>query len=135
MSSNHIKVNKEEGISSLKFSLVRQLKSFRYAFAGIKELLISQHNARIHLTASIVVIALSIIMKISSSEWIAITVAIGFVWVAEMFNTCIEKTMDYINKEKHPAIKSIKDMAAAAVLIAAVTAFAIGLIIFIPKFF
>jgi diacylglycerol kinase (ATP) len=135
MSSNHINVKNEDRDSSPRFSIVRQLKSFRYAFAGIKELLISQHNARIHLTATIVVLVLSAVMKISTSEWIAIAFAIGFVWVTEMFNTCIEKTMDYINKEKHPAIKSIKDIAAAAVLIAAITAFVIGLIIFIPKFF
>ena len=116
-----------------KFSIIRQLKSFRYAIAGIRELILSEHNARIHLTATIAVILMSVIFKVSRQEGLMITGAIGLVWITEMFNTCIEKTMDFISTEKHPEIKSIKDIAAAAVLIASVTAFIIGLIIFIPK--
>jgi diacylglycerol kinase (ATP) len=116
-----------------KFSISRQLKSFNAAIAGIRELIITQHNARIHLTATIVVIAISFILKISRHEALMLTIAVGFVWAAEMFNTCIEKTLDFVTTEKHPEIKSIKDIAAGAVLIASVTAFVIGLIIFVPK--
>jgi len=116
-----------------KFSIVRQLKSLNHAIAGIKELIITQHNARIHLTATVAVIIISFILNISKQEWMMITIAIGFVWATEMLNTCAEKTMDFISTEKSPEIKSIKDLAAGAVLIASVTAFIIGLIIFIPK--
>jgi len=116
-----------------KFSIIRQLKSFRYAIAGIRELILSEHNARIHLTATIAVILMSVIFKVSRQEGLMITGAIGLVWITEMFNTCIEKTMDFISTEKHPEIKSIKDIAAGAVLIAFVTALIIGLTIFIPK--
>jgi len=116
-----------------KFSIIRQLKSFRYAIAGIRELILSEHNARIHLTATIAVILMSVIFKVSRQEGLMITGAIGLVWITEMLNTCIEKTMDFISTEKHPEIKSIKDIAAGAVLIAFVTALIIGLTIFIPK--
>ncbi len=116
-----------------KFSIIRQLKSFTHAIAGIRELILSEHNARIHLTATIAVILMSIIFKVSRQEGLMVTVAIGFVWVTEMFNTCIEKAMDFISTEKHPEIKTIKDIAAGAVLIASITAFIIGLTIFIPK--
>jgi diacylglycerol kinase (ATP) len=116
-----------------KFSITRQLKSFRYALAGIRALILSEHNARIHLTATIAVLTMSLILKVSRHEGLMITVAVGFVWIAEMFNTCIEKTMDFISTEKNPEIKQIKDIAAGAVLIASATAFIIGLIIFIPK--
>jgi len=116
-----------------KFSIIRQLKSFVPAIAGIRELIITQHNARIHLAATISVIIASFVLDISKHEWMVVTIAIGFVWAAEMFNTCIEKTMDFISTERHPQIKSVKDIAAGAVLVASVTAFIIGLIIFIPK--
>lgn len=96
-------------------------------------MILTEHNARIHLSATIAVIIMSVIFKISKHEGLIITVAVGFVWITEMFNTCIEKIMNFISTEIHPEIKSIKDIAAAAVLIASVTAFIIGLIIFIPK--
>jgi len=53
--------------------------------------------------------------------------------VAEMINTAIEKTIDFISVEKHPQIKLIKDIAAGAVLIASLAAVVVGLFIFIPK--
>ena len=115
------------------FSLMRRLKSFKYAINGIRNLLISEHNARIHLAATAAVIVLSVALKISSTEWIAIIIVTGFVWAAEMFNTCIEKTLDFISAEKSDDIKFIKDIAAGAVLVASFTALITGLFIFIPK--
>lgn len=118
-----------------KFSLSTRAASFRYAFNGLKTLLQSEHNAWIHLAATILVICLGFCLKISSGEWIAICFAIGFVFSMEIINTAIEKLCDFVSVEKHLLIKQIKDLAAAAVLVAAITALAIGLIIFIPKVF
>jgi diacylglycerol kinase (ATP) len=59
--------------------------------------------------------------------------AMGFVWVTEILNTCIERIMDFISTEQDPKIGVIKDLAAAAVLFAALTAVVAGAIIFIPK--
>lgn len=116
-----------------KFSLTRQIKNFNYAFAGIKNLIISEHNARIHLIATITIIILSFTLQISKTEWLAIFFVTGLVWVTEMINTCIEKIMDFISTEKKPAIAFIKDVSAGAVLVAAFTALITGLLIFIPK--
>lgn len=116
------------------FSLKERNKSFKYAFEGIATFFRQEHNARIHLAATIAVIGLSIIFPVSRMEAIALTFAIGFVWVAEIFNTAIEKMADFISKETNPAIKTIKDLSAAAVLVAAVIAVITGCFIFIPKF-
>jgi len=74
-------------------------------------------------------------MKVTGIEAIAITFATGFVWSAELFNTSIEKLADKVTMEYNDTIKMIKDISAAAVLIAAIVALTTGLIIFIPKFF
>jgi diacylglycerol kinase len=118
-----------------KFSLRKRLKSFVFAFAGLKILQKEEHNFRIHLVAAILVIAAGFIFGISLLEWIAIVLAIGFVFVVEIFNTAIENITDFISPDEHPSIKRIKDMAAAAVLISAIVAAVIGLIVFLPVLF
>ncbi|MFT3826856.1 MAG: diacylglycerol kinase family protein [Chitinophagaceae bacterium] len=116
-----------------KFSVNARVKSFGYAFRGIGSFVQSEHNAWVHLAATFTAIAVSIWLRISKTEFIAIIGVIGFVWVTEILNTCIEKMMDFISTQQHPQIKLIKDMAAGAVLVAAITALVTGLIIFIPK--
>jgi diacylglycerol kinase len=116
-----------------KFSVKARLKSFIYAFSGMKFFFRSQHNAWIHLLATGLVIFLAIFFHVSGSEAIALTVSVGFVWVSELFNTAIEKTMDFISVETNPKIKIIKDLSAAAVLFAALAAWVVGCIVFIPK--
>ena len=115
------------------FSLRRRGRSFKYAFAGIKDFFRSEHNAWIHLVATLAAIVLAVIAHISRVEVIALTFAIGFVWIAELFNTAIEKIMDFISAEQNPRIGFIKDLSAGTVLIAAVVAVITGCIIFIPK--
>ena len=117
-----------------KFSLRARAKSFLYASNGLKALFKTEHNARIHISIALMVIILSLIKSVNKSEIISLVIVTGFVFVAEIFNTAIEKTMDFISKEEHSQIKIIKDLAAAAVLIAAATAVITGCIIFIPKF-
>jgi diacylglycerol kinase (ATP) len=117
------------------FSTRARLKSFVYAWNGIIHFFRKEHNAQLHLVSTIVVIALSFYLKVSSAEAIFLAFAIGFVWVTEMINTAIEKAMDFISLEKHHQIKLVKDLAAGAVLIASITALVTGAIIFIPKFF
>jgi diacylglycerol kinase (ATP) len=117
-----------------KFSVRGRLKSFYYAGAGLKQFFRQEHNARIHLAAAIAVSVLAWWLKVSHMEAVALVVVIGLVWVTEILNTCLEKAMDFITREKHPEIKIIKDLAAGAVLIATITAVIVGLFIFIPKF-
>jgi diacylglycerol kinase (ATP) len=117
-----------------KFSIRSRVKSFYYAGRGIRRFLQTEHNARIHLAATVIVIAAAWFFKVSPMEAVALAGAIGLVWVAEMFNTCLERTMDLISKEERPAIGFIKDVAAGAVLVAAIVAAIIGAFVFIPKF-
>lgn len=116
-----------------KFSLSNRLKSFSYAFNGLKILIKEEHNARIHLFVAIVVVMAGFVFKISVNEWFAVLFAIGFVMTVEIINTAIENMADIVSPEKDKRIKKIKDLSAAAVLISALTALVIGLIIFIPK--
>lgn len=115
-------------------TLRNRLRSFRYAFSGIWAFLLREPNGRIHLTASIVVTALAIWQRCSLQEWALLTLAMALVWVAEMLNAAIEKTLDHLNPGRHPAVKWVKDVAAGAVLVAAIAALVIGGLIFLPKF-
>src|SRR5215203_1943693 len=117
------------------FSLVNRFKSFNYAWSGIKELLRTEHNTRVHLFLTISAVALGFIFKVSIGEWIGLIICMTMVWTAEIFNTCIEKLLDFISTDRHPRIKNIKDMAAAAVLVASWSAMIVGGIIFIRKIF
>jgi len=115
------------------FSIKKRLQSFKYALNGLKILIIEEHNSRIHLFTAIIVIILGFLLKISSSEWLAVSFAIGFVITSEIINSAIENIADFVSPDKNDLIKKVKDLAAAAVLISAITALAIGIIIFLPK--
>ena len=116
------------------FSIRARIRSFKFSFEGLAGFFRKEHNAWIHVLATLVVLGVSYWVGVTKTELLAIVFAIGFVWVAEIFNTCIERMMDYISLERHPDIKFIKDLASGAVLVAALTAVVVALIIFIPKF-
>src|ERR1035438_1208392 len=104
------------------FSIKKRIKSFGYAIKGIKVLITTQHNAWIHLLATITVIIAGIILKITVREWFMIIIAVSLVWITEALNTAIEFMIDMIQPDYHPLAEKAKDIAAAAVLIAAITA-------------
>ena len=116
-----------------KFSFFKRLKSFKYAFVGIKIFFKEEHNSWIHLFFTFFVIIAGFLLKISVLEWIMVVFAIGFVIVAEILNSSIESVCDFISPEKKPLIGKIKDLGAAAVLFSAITSFIVGTIIFLPK--
>ena len=118
-----------------KFSITDRIKSFKYAFNGLKLFFVNDHNGRVHLFVAIIAIGLSFYLKISNSEWIAVLTVIAAVFVAEIINSSIEKLADVVSQEIHPKIKIVKDLAAAAVLVAAFLALAVGGIVFLPKLF
>jgi len=117
----------------VRFSIRSRIRSFRFAIAGIRAFIRREHNARIHLVATVAVIVAAIVFHVSLAEAGALIIVVSLVWITEILNTCIERMADLITAEQDPQIKFIKDIAAAAVLIAAITAVATGLIIFIPK--
>jgi len=118
-----------------KSYLHRRLLSFRYAFSGIAAFIISEPHARIHTVATVLVIALGAWCHITAVQWIAISIVTGMVWITEMLNTVIEKMMDHLSPDYHPRVKWIKDVAAGAVLIAAIVAVITGAVVFLPVFF
>ena len=118
-----------------KFSFRSRLQSFHFAFEGVVAFFKTEHNAWLHLTATIIAILLPVLLPCTQTEVLFIVFAVGLVWATELFNTAIERLADLTTTETHPKIKFIKDISAAAVLIAAITALITGCIIFIPKFY
>ncbi len=109
------------------------IKSFKYAFEGIFTGIKEEQNMKIHILIMILVIIMGIILKISKIEWIICIILFGFVISMELINTAIENAVDLITKEINSQAKIIKDIAAGAVLISAISSAIIGIIIFIPK--
>ncbi len=116
-----------------KFSVQNRLRAVGFAFEGVIYFFKKEHNAWIHAACAFMVLVAAYMVHVSATELIAILMAIGMVWVAEIINTSIEEIMDHLSPQIHPSVKIIKDLAAAAVLIAAIIALVIGFIIFIPK--
>ena len=114
------------------FNIKERLKSFVYAGKGIYALISSEHNAWIHCAAIVLVTLAGFYFDITKEEWLAIVLCFGLVLAAEAFNTAIEKLVDLISPERNPLAGKVKDIAAGAVLICAITAVIVGVIIFVP---
>ncbi len=106
--------------------------AFRHAFSGWGFVLRTQPNAWIHTIASIVVIAAGLWLRIEKQEWLVLLLTIAMVWMAECFNTALEQTVDLASPDIHPLARRAKDVAATAVLVAAIFSLIIGLMIFLP---
>ena len=111
----------------------RLINSFKYAFDGLKYAFIYEQNLTVHILATIIVIILGFLFKISIFEWLVLFLIIGLVIATELINTSIEATIDLITDEINPLAKIAKDTAASAVLVFGLTALIIGALIFLPK--
>jgi len=109
-----------------------RIKSFRNAFAGIWYNLRHEPNFLIQLLVALVVIAAGFFFSLNRGEWMMIVLAMGGVLGAEAMNTSVEKLCDRFTDRKDPVVRRIKDSAAAAVLIVALTAAVIGVMVFWP---
>jgi diacylglycerol kinase (ATP) len=113
-----------------------RIKAFRYAFTGWWFVIRTQRNAWIHMVVSIAVIILSLILRIPALSWAMIILAIAIVWIAEFLNTALEAVVDLAtNHQQHELAKVGKDVGAAAVLIAAISSVAIGLLVLGPPLY
>lgn len=108
-------------------------KAFTNAFNGIKYFFLHERNGKIQLAVAVTIIALAVCLRGTAIEWIIMLLCIGLVLGFEMLNTAIEKLCDVVQEEYHPLIKTVKDVAAGAVLLLSVITIVIGSIIFIPK--
>ena len=113
--------------------LKKRLKSFKYAFQGVIELVRSQPNMWIHLLAAVAVVIAGFILSVTQIEWVLLVLCISLVLTAEAFNTALEYLTDLVSPDYHPLAGKVKDVAAAGVLIISIGAAIIGLIIFVPK--
>ena len=109
-----------------------RLRSFRYAFAGMRLLFGEEHNARIHATITVLVVVAGIVLRVSPVEWGVLVICIGMVLAAEAFNSAIERVANYLTTDRDDRIRDIKDLAAGAVLLCAIAAAIVGLIVFVP---
>ena len=109
------------------------LKGFVYAQQGIIYAFSTQINFKVHVLLAIAAIALGYFFGLNINEWLWISVAIGLVIIAELFNTALEVLVDLVSPGYHPKAGIAKDLASAAVLLTAILAAIIGLCIFIPK--
>lgn len=110
-----------------------RLQSFRHAFSGLWYVLRTQRNAWIHAAITITIIILGFWLGLDRYDWTLITIAICFVWLAEIINTALEAITDLASPEQHPLARVGKDVGAGAVLLASLTAIILGLLIFLPR--
>jgi len=113
-----------------KTEIQKRLDSFGYAFKGVKDLFLTQRNAQIHLTISIIVIVAAYFFNISKTEWLICILLIGLVLAAEAINTALEYLTDLVSPDYHELAGKSKDVAAAGVLLLAIVAAIIGVSIF-----
>jgi len=107
-------------------------RSLAEAAVGLVALVRTQSNARVHLAATLGVAVVGFSLRITPSEWCAVVLACGMVWMAEAFNTAIEILADIVHPGEDPRIGRLKDIAAGAVLASALVAALIGTLIFAP---
>lgn len=119
-------------ITETKFSWRKRAKAFKYAWQGMRALLRYEHNARIHLVAAVLAIAVGFFFGITTTEWCLIVLCIALVISAEAVNSAVEALADKITLEHDPLIGRAKDLGATAVTLLALAALAVGCIIFIP---
>tara|TARA_E500000331_G_scaffold285781_1_gene280362 strand:+ start:234 stop:593 length:360 start_codon:yes stop_codon:yes gene_type:complete len=115
-----------------RFSIKARLNSVGDALRGIGHLISQEHNAWIHVIATLCVISLGYYHAISFGDWIALVIAMSMVWLAEGMNTAVELLADAVRQEQNTLIGKAKDVAAGAVLLAAIGATVIGALVFYP---
>lgn len=108
------------------------IESFRFAFSGLGYALRTQRNTRIHLTIAAVAVVLGLWLGLSPTQWAVLALAIGSVLVSEMLNTVAEALVDLVSPGYHPLAKVVKDVTAAAVLLAAIISVIVGLLVLGP---
>ncbi len=108
-------------------------QSLGYAYWGLKTAVKNEPNFRVHLTIGTAAIILAWLLGFSTIEWLILIFTVSFVLILELFNTALEAIVNLVSPQIKPHAKIAKDVSAAAVLLAAMTAIIVGLILFLPK--
>ncbi len=115
--------------------LINRLKSIGYAFKGAFILVSTEASIKVQFFIGIIMTFAGYYFEISKTEWLIQIGTIGLIMALEGVNTAIEEIADFVHPEFHTKIGLIKDIAAGAVFIFAITAVILGCIIYIPKIF
>lgn len=132
-SLNSNKGNKLGGVTRRKSELRSVVRSFSYAWYGLRYVYTNERNMRFHVFAASIVIALCIVLGVSRFELLMITIAITGVFMAELVNTVVERLIDIVQPEYDTIAKVTKDVAAAGVLLSSFFAIVIGVMAFYPS--
>jgi diacylglycerol kinase (ATP) len=113
--------------------LRRRAASFGHAFRGVAVALRSELHLQFHAVATVLVLGLGYYFRLSTTEWALVALSVASVWAAELFNTAIETLTNLVSPGYHPLAGKAKDVAAGAVLLAALGAVVVGGLVFVPK--
>ena len=114
------------------FTFTGRLRSVRFALTGIRTMVVTQHNAWVHMAMTFAVVILALSLRLASTEWCELVLAIMAVWTAEAMNTAFEFLCDVASPEFHPMVAKSKDIAAGAVLLSALGSVMVGLMVLGP---
>ena len=121
-------------LQSLKQLFMKRFtRSVGFALNGIRCCFTGEAHFKIHTLSALLATGAAFFLKVSRTEWLMLLVCMAAVFTAELINTAFEELCNIVYREQHVGIKKAKDMAAAAVLVAAITAAITGSVIFIPK--
>ncbi len=109
------------------------IRGFGYAFKGITYAAVTQLNFRVHLLAMFAAVFMGFVFKITLNEWCWVMLCIALVLITELVNTAVETLTDMVSPGYNQKAGMVKDVAAGAVLIAALFALITGITIFLPK--
>ncbi|WP_053972003.1 diacylglycerol kinase [Mangrovimonas sp. ST2L15] len=115
--------------------LINRLKSIKYAFKGAWILVTTESSIQIQVFIGIIMTILGFVFDLSATEWMIQTLTIGIIISIEGINTAIEEIANFVHPQIHHKIGLIKDLAAGAVFIFAITAIIVGCFIYFPKIF
>lgn len=110
----------------------KRLQSFGFAFKGLRTVFRQEKNFQIQSIVGAAVFASMFIFPLASLERVLLVLVICLVLLLELTNTALEYTLDIFHPRIHPSVGVVKDIMAGAVLVAAATAFAVGVLIFLP---
>jgi diacylglycerol kinase len=113
--------------------LKKRIKAFKDALNGWVCFWRDGVHPKIQILAALLAVVGATFLQFSKTEWALLLLVIGLVVVAEMFNSVLEGLMDHVTPTPHPTIGKLKDMAAGAVLMAAIVALIFGVMVFLPK--
>lgn len=113
----------------------RFITSFNNALNGLKTCVVNEKNARFHLIATIIVLSVATLLRLSKIDWLFLFLSIILVWISELINSSFESLFDLLQPEIDPRVKIGKDLSAAAVLISALFSVIVGILTLGPPIF